>query len=110
MPTTYKVLGQQAPAATTATDLYTVPAATQAVVSSVIVCNRSSSATATFRISASVAGAVTANKDYIYYDLILGQNDTFIATIGLTLGATDKIRIYASTANLSFTAVGSEIS
>jgi hypothetical protein len=109
MATTYKILGQQAPAATTATDLYTVPAATQAVVSSVIVCNRSSSATATFRISASVAGASTANKDYIYYDLIIGQNDTFIATIGLTLGATDKIRIYASTANLSFTAVGSEI-
>ena len=110
MPTTYKVLGQQAPAALAATDLYTVPAATQAVVSSVIVCNRSSSATATFRISASVAGAATANKDYIYYDLIIGQSDTFIATIGLTLGATDKIRIYASTANLSFTAVGSEIS
>ena len=109
MATTYKVLGQQAPGATTATDLYTVPGATQAVVSSIIVCNRSSSATATFRISASVAGLATAPKDYIYYDLIIGQNDTFIATIGLTLGATDKIRIYASTANLSFTAVGSEI-
>jgi hypothetical protein len=110
MPTTYKILGQQAPAATTTVDLYTVPAATQAVVSSITICNRSSSATATFRISASVAGTATAPKDYIYYDLILGQNDTFIATIGLTLGATDKIRIYASTANLSFTAVGSEIS
>ena len=110
MPTTYKILGQQAPAATTATDLYTVPAATQAVVSSIIICNRSSSATATFRISASVTGTATANKDYIYYDLILGQNDTFIATIGLTLATTDKIRVYASTANLSFTAVGSEIS
>ena len=109
MATTYKVLGQQAPGATTATDLYTVPGATQAVVSSIIVCNRSSSATATFRISASVAGLATAPKEYIYYDLIIGQNDTFIATIGLTLGATDKIRIYASTANLSFTAVGSEI-
>ena len=109
MPTTYKILGQQAPSATTTVDLYTVPAATQAVVSSIIVCNRSSSATATFRISASFTGAATANKDYIYYDLIIGQNDTFIATIGLTLGATDKIRIYASTANLSFTAVGSEI-
>jgi hypothetical protein len=110
MPTTYKVLGQQAPAATTATDLYTVPAATQAVVSSIIVCNRSSSATATFRISASVAGVPLTAKDHIYYDLILGQSDTFIATIGLTLGATDKIRVYASNSNLSFTAVGSEIS
>jgi hypothetical protein len=110
MATTYKILGQQAPAATTATDLYTVPAATQAVVSSIIICNRSSSATATFRISATAGGGVTTTKDYIYYDLILGQNDTFIATIGLTLGATDKIRVFSSTANLSFTAVGSEIS
>jgi hypothetical protein len=109
MATTYKILGQQAPSAAAETDLYTVPAATQAVVSSVIVCNRSSSATATFRISASFTGTATAPKDYIYYDLILGQNDTFIATIGLTLGATDKIRVYSSTANLSFTAVGSQI-
>lgn len=109
MATTYKILGQASPSAATETDLYTVPSATQAVVSSIIVCNRSSSATATFRISASFTGTATANKDYIYYDLILGQNDTFIATIGLTLGTTDKIRVYASTANLSFTAVGSQI-
>jgi hypothetical protein len=110
MPTTYKILGQTSPAGLTTDDLYTVPALTQAVVSSITVCNRSSSATATFRISASVGGVATSSKDYIYYDLILGQNDTFIATIGLTLGATDKIRVYSSTANLSFTAVGSEIS
>ena len=110
MATTYKILGQVSPSAAAETDLYTVPGAAQAVVSSIIICNRSSSATATFRISASFTGTATAPKDYIYYDLIIGQNDTFIATIGLTLGTTDKIRIYASTANLSFTAVGSEIS
>ena len=37
MPTVYKTLGQVSPAATTETDLYTVPAATAAVASSVIV-------------------------------------------------------------------------
>lgn len=109
MATTYKILGQVSPSTGVETDLYAVPALTQAVVSSITICNRSSSATATFRISASVAGVATTSKDYIYYDLILGQNDTFIATIGLTLGAGDKIRVYASTANLSFTAVGSQI-
>jgi hypothetical protein len=31
-------------------------------------------------------------------------------TIGITLAATDKIRVYASNANLTFTAFGSEIS
>lgn len=109
MPTVYKVLGQSSPAATTETDLYTVPAATSAVASSVIICNRSSTL-ATFRISIAVGGGATANKDYIYYDLPLGANDTFIATIGVTLATTDKVKVYSSNTNLSFSLYGSEIS
>ena len=109
MPTNYKILGQSAPSATTSTDLYTVPSATQTVVSSIVVCNRDSAA-ATYRISAASAGAVLANAQYIAYDVTVGGNDSTIITIGATLGATDKIRVYASTANLTFTAYGSEIS
>jgi hypothetical protein len=73
------------------------------------VCNRSS-VLATFRISIAVGGGATANKDYIYYDLPIGANDTFIATIGVTLATTDKVRVYASNTNLSFSLYGSEIS
>jgi hypothetical protein len=40
MPTTYKVLGQAAPTANTLTDVYTVPSATQAVISTITVCNQ----------------------------------------------------------------------
>ena len=109
MPTISKTLGQSSPAATTETTLYTVPAATSAVASSVIVCNRGTSV-ATFRISIAVGGGATANKDYIYYDLPLGANDTFIATIGVTLATTDKVKVYASNTNLSFSLYGSEIS
>jgi hypothetical protein len=109
MATTYKVLGQSSPSATTETDLYTVPASTSAVASSVIVCNRSA-VLATFRISIAVGGGATANKDYIYYDLPIGANDTFIATIGVTLATTDKVKVYASNTNLSFSLYGSEIS
>lgn len=109
MATAYKVLGQSSPAATTETDLYTVPAATSAVASSVIVCNRSA-VLSTFRISIAVGGAATTNKDYIYYDLPIGANDTFIATIGVTLATTDKVKVYASNTNLSFSLYGSEIS
>lgn len=109
MPTLYKVLGQSSPSATTETDLYTVPAATSAVASSVIVCNRSA-VLSTFRISIAVGGVATTNKDYIYYDLPIGANDTFIATIGVTLATTDKVRVYASNTNLSFSLYGSEIS
>lgn len=109
MPTTYKILGQSAPSATTSTDLYTVPSATQTVVSSVVVCNRDSAA-ATYRISTSIAGAALANAQYVAYDVTVGGNDSTIITIGATLAATDKIRVYASTANLTFIAYGSEIS
>ena len=106
--TTYKILGQSAPAATTAADLYTVPAATQGIVSTVVVANRGATA-ATFRLSTSVAGAATATKDYLAYDVSISANSFIALTLGITLGATDKIRVYASTANLSFTAYGMEI-
>jgi hypothetical protein len=108
MATNYKVLGQSSPSATTETDLYTVPSATSTVASSVIVCNRSS-VLSTFRISIAVGGGATSNKDYIYYDLPIGANDTFIATIGVTLATTDKVKVYSSNTNLSFSLYGSEI-
>jgi hypothetical protein len=109
MATVYKTLGQSSPSATTETALYTVPAATSAIASSIVVCNRSS-VLSTFRVSVAVGGGVTADKDYIYYDLPIGANDTFIATVGLTLAATDVVRVYASNTNLSFSLYGSEIS
>lgn len=102
-----KLLGQSAPAATTETDLYTVPAVTNTTVSSVVVCNRGASAT-TFRISIADGGGATANKDYLYYDVAIPAFDTFIATIGATLEATDKIKVYAGNGNLSFNAFGIE--
>jgi len=108
MPTIYKVLGQSAPSATTETDLYTVPSSTSAVASSIIICNRAATQ-ASFRVSISAGGGATANKDYIYYDLLIAGNDTFIATIGVTLATTDKVKVYASSVNLSFSLYGSEL-
>ena len=109
MPTAYKVLGQSAPSATTATTLYTVPASTSAVVSSIVIANRDASA-ATFRIALRPAGAALANQHYIAYDVTVGASDSTVLTLGLTLATTDVITVYASTANLSFSAYGSEIS
>lgn len=109
MPTNYKILGQSAPNATTSTDLYTVPSSTQAVVSSVVVANRDAAA-ATYRISCAIDGATLANAQYLAYDVTVGGSDSTVITIGATLGDTDKIRVYASSANLTFTAFGSEIS
>jgi len=107
MAVVIKSLGQVAPSATTETDLYTVPTARTAVCSSIVICNRANTS-ATFRVSHSVGGGATATKDYLYYDVTLAGNDTFIATIGMTLDTPDKIRVYASSANLSFNLYGQE--
>jgi hypothetical protein len=108
MAETVKVLAQLAPSATTLTDLYTVPGATSAVVSSLVVCNRGSVDT-TFRVAVAVAGAVDATKQYIYYDTAVPGNDSYAVTIGKTFAATDVVRVYAGNGNLSFNLFGSEL-
>jgi len=108
MATVYKVLGQSNPSATTATTLYTVPASTSTVISTITVANLAGSA-ATFRISVRPAGAAQTNAMYIAYDVTVGATDTTTLTLGLTLATTDVVTVYASTANLAFNAYGSEI-
>jgi hypothetical protein len=108
MPTTYKVLGQVNPSATTATTLYTVPASTQTVVSTISVCNQASTA-ATYRIAVRPAGETLAAKHYIVYGATVPASDSTMITVGLTLATTDVVTVYASSANLSFNAYGSEI-
>ena len=109
MATTYKVLGQVAPSATTDTTLYTVGAGKSAVVSTIAIANRGATS-ATYRVAIRVAGAAIANEDYIAYDATITANNSTMITIGITLAATDVITVYASNANLSFNAFGSEIS
>ena len=109
MATTYKVLGQSNPSATTATTLYTVPASTQAVISTIVIANLTASA-ATFRISVRPAGGAQTNAMYIAYDITVGASDSTALTLGVTMNTTDVLTVYGSTANLAFTAFGSEIS
>ena len=98
------LLGQVAPGATTLTDLYTVPASKNATVH-VIITNRSTATT--FRVAVAVDGAVDDVKQYVAYGKAIAANDTE-TTIELMLGADDKVRVYAGTANLSFTCTGIE--
>jgi hypothetical protein len=109
MATTYKVLGQSAPAATTEADLYTVPAATEAIVSTITVANRGASA-GTYRVYARKAGAVAANAQYLIYDVSLPATSADTLTLGITLAATDVVSVFASTADFSFNAFGTELS
>ena len=107
MAETPKVLGQFNPSAATLTTIYTVPGSTDAVVSTITVANRSSAATG-FRIAVSPAGAGISDEHYLYYDIPIPGNDTFTTTIGISLDATDVIRVRATLATLSFTVFGIE--
>ncbi len=108
MADAYKVLGQSNPTAATLTTLYTVPSSTSAVASTISVCNRSATQT-TFRISVAPSGASDSSEQYLYYDVEIPGNDTFMATVGLTLATTDVIRVYATLATLSFSLFGTEV-
>lgn len=109
MATAYKVLGQSAPAATSNVDVYAVPASTEAVVSTIVICNRSATDT-TYRLAVRPAGASIANEHYLAYDVELVGNDSTTLTLGITLAATDEITYYAGSANTSISIFGTEIS
>jgi hypothetical protein len=108
MATRYKVLGQSAPGATTATNLYTVPTAKETVVSTLVIANRGATVT-TYRVAVRPAGATLANQHYVAYDVTIGASDSTTLTLGMTLATTDVLTVYAGNANLTFIAFGSEI-
>lgn len=108
MTTAYKVLGQSIPAATTLTTLYTVPATTSTVCSTLSICNQGTDTT--FRVAVRPAGATVSSVHYLFYDLTIAANDTMLFTLGMTLATTDVVSVYAATANVSFHLYGSEVS
>lgn len=114
MATAYKILGQVATAtvgATTESTLYT-STGVETVVSSLVICNQAASS-ATYRISvqpSADAGSSATAKHFIVYGATVAASDTTVLTVGLTLAAGDRIRIYGSSATMSFSAYGSQIS
>lgn len=109
MPKSYKILGQQAPIANTNTNLYVVPASTQAVVSTLAFVNRSPSANANIRVAVIPNGQSVNNQHYLEYDKILDGRESGRLTIGMSLNAGDTVMVRASTANVSFSLFGVEI-
>lgn len=115
MANTYKILGQANPTGGVETVLYTVPAATNAVISCISICNfgdvsiLSNNSSTQFSITVSKAGAATTPKDTIYNLVTIAKYDTYIANIGITLDAGDVIRVYSSNDFLSFNVFGTEI-
>jgi hypothetical protein len=110
MAINYKVLGQAHPATTAETDVYTVPAATETIVSTLTITNVTGTA-ANARVWARINGAATAHLNSILYDVPVAANSVAAFTLGLTLDATDVITVRSSTGNtLTFQVFGSQIS
>ena len=108
MSSSYRVLGQVNPAATTNTTLYTVPASTSAVTSTISICNTGGTPV-TVNVAVRPAGASLLTKHYILYDALINASNTMFLTIGMTLATTDVVTVYTSTADVSFNLFGSEI-
>lgn len=109
MATNYKILGQQMPTSTSNVDLYTVPAGTQTVISTLHVANVSSTASLA-RIFVRNNGAAAGTSNALVYDVSVPANSIFAMTEGITLDASDIITVRSGTANaLVFHAFGSEV-
>ena len=108
MPVSYKVLGQLNPTINTLSTLYTAPASTNTVISSLTICNQASS-NAAYRIAVRPAGAAIDSKHYVSYDTLVPSNDTIALTLGMTLSATDVVSVYSNSSTVSFSLFGTEI-
>lgn len=102
---TYKVLGQSAPSATTATTLFTAGSAT--IISTLNVANLGATQD-TIRIAVRPAGATLANQHYIAYGVPLAAGAVFSIQGGITLANTDVVTVYTTTGNSVFSAFGSD--
>ena len=107
MANAYEVLGQTTDNAT-GTALVTCPASTEIVISTLNICNRASSSK-TFRIYLRPDDETLADKHYLVYDTTISGNDTISLTLGITMNASDKLYVYGSDTNLSFSAFGTKI-
>lgn len=110
MATTYKILGQSNPGDTSVTDLYTVPSATSAVVSTITATNVDGTAS-DISIYVVADGDTAGTANALVYEAELGANTVQGFTLGITLGAADKIQVQLATGSAAtFQAFGSEIS
>jgi hypothetical protein len=98
------ILGQSAPAATTLTTVYTVPAAKVATFNVSI--SNSTGYSIPVRLAVS-ATATPTSAEYLEYDSIIPGNGV-LERGGLVANATENVVVYASVAGLSVSVYGYE--
>lgn len=119
MANEYRNIAQISPGAGAGTDLYTCPASTSAIVSTLVVCNQNAT-NQTIRVSVrsgtAASGAGTANlgsaaapstSAYVLYDTLVYAKSSLTLTLGITLTEAEVITVYASGTGVSFLLFGS---
>lgn len=115
MTTTYKILVQAAPTTNgsgvaAASGNYVVPAATSAVVSTINVCNTTSTAAVAY-IYTVPSGGTSGTGNAYSYGITVPANGLASFTVGVTLAAGSALIFGSGTSGaLTFQAYGSEIS
>ena len=112
MAQTYKRLGAINPSANTQSNVYVVPAATEAVVSTITICNQSAS-NASFSLALlnrTEFNASAPAATFLIRGAVVPAADTLVLTMGLTANTGAVIAANTNSGSISFAAFGSEIS
>ena len=114
MANAYKILGQVTATANTLANVYVVPASTAAVVNSIHVTNLTPSTNISYSLAVVPSGAAISSTTLPQYFVIRGSvvpaGDTAQLDFPITLPAGAVLAANASSASLSISAFGAEIS
>ena len=105
---TYKILWQVNPTTTSLTTLYTVPAAKEAFVSTLSICNFGDT-TANVTVAVRSDGAAIDPKQHLLYNIPIVPADSLFLTLGLSVDQSDVISVSSTTSSIAFGLFGSEI-
>ena len=108
MAQVYKILGQLSSTSTGNRLIYTCPVSADAVVSTVFICHRGSTA-GTYRFAATTSTAAPSTDAWLAFDVGIAANDFVALTVGITLSSGETIHAQGGTTAFSYTAFGSEI-
>jgi len=109
MANAYKVLAQSNPAATTDTDIYTVPSATETIISSIVIANQDVTDDV-YDLAIRPNNATISAEHYLAKGVTVGAADSTTLTLGITMDAADVLTVQAGGTALSFNVFGAEIS
>jgi hypothetical protein len=111
MPQSFKRLGAINPTANTQTNVYVIPAATEAVISTVTICNQSS-VNASYSLISMTSGEYSAPapvKTFLVRGATVPASDSIILTLGITMNAGSILAANTNNGSISIIAFGSEL-